>query len=59
MILREHRESILLNCLLFFKTYGLPFDFILPFEDFEVKNAYDRTNKHNKITEIFSENKIK
>ena len=45
MILREHREAILWNCVLFFQRYHLPYDFILPFEDLELKYNYESVNE--------------
>lgn len=58
MILREHREAVLWNCILFFKHYGLPFDFILPFEDLEQKYTYETVNADNRIKEVYSADEI-
>lgn len=58
MIFREHRETLLWNCVLLFKHYELPYDFILPFEDSEPKYIYDKVNEHTKVREVLSVDEI-
>jgi len=52
MILREHRANLLWNCILQFKMNELPFDFILPFEDTDIKFKYDKNNKQYQIKDF-------
>ena len=53
MILREHREAVLWNWILFFQRYKLPYDFILPFEDWEQKYEYDKNNEFLIVKEVY------
>lgn len=58
MILREHREAVLWNCILFFQNEKLPYDFILPFEDWELKYQYDKNNEPLYAKEVYNINEI-
>jgi hypothetical protein len=49
MIMREHRTNVLWNCILLFQITKLPYDFILPFEDMELKFKYDKVHRHLQI----------
>ena len=59
MILREHRENVLWNWILFFyQRHKLPYDFLLPFEDWELKYQYDKNHESLLVKEVDDINEI-
>jgi|LakMenEpi03Aug12_release.lakeMendotaPanAssembly.Ray.scaffolds.fasta_scaffold68207_7 hypothetical protein len=47
-VLREDNDTIFWNCIYYFNEHGLPFDFILPYED---KSIVDNFNKYKSSVE--------